>query len=119
MAAFTFSPQELYGSGSVGIDLSGILGFTFSYPSGSQSGSAYFTMETVRNNQGFYDLTSPTNFIGTYDVSSSMNLITSSYIASVVVPENIESSFTFAPDVDITGITYYLRGTGNFYLTIS
>ncbi len=112
MASYTY--QQLYGTGSVGENLAGTKTFTFTNP----SASSYFTMETVRNNQGFYDSTSPTNFIGTYSVSESMNLVTSSYIASIVVQPGV-SSFTFAPSSAITGTTYRLRGTGMYSLVIS
>ena len=33
------------------------------------TGSGYFTVETVGNNDGFYDSTSPTNALGSYDFS--------------------------------------------------
>jgi hypothetical protein len=112
MATYTYI--QLYGTGSVGENLSGVKTFTFTNP----SSSAYFTMETTRNTQGFYDSTSPTNFKGTYNVSESMNLVTSSYIASVVVQPGV-STFTFTPSSSITGTTYYLRGTGMYSLTIS
>lgn len=111
MASYTY--QQLYGTGSIGETLSGTKTFTFTNP----SASSYFTMETVRNNQGFYDLSSPTNFIGTYSVSESMGLVTSSYIASIVVQPGV-SSFTFAPSSAVTGTTYYLRGTGMYSLVI-
>ena len=76
MATYTY--QQLYGTGSIGENLAGTKTFTFTNP----SASSYFTMETVRNDQGFYDATAPTNFIGTYSVSESMSLVTSSYISS-------------------------------------
>lgn len=47
-----------------------------------------------------------------------MTIITSSYIASVVVPEGV-SSFKYTPDSAVTGSNYYLRGTGEYTLTIS
>lgn len=112
MASYTY--QQLYGTGSVGENLAGTKTFTFTNP----SASSYFTMETVRNNQGFYDSSSPTNFIGTYSVSESMGLVTSSYIASIVVQPGV-SSFTFAPSSAVTGTTYYLRGTGMYSLVIA
>jgi hypothetical protein len=79
--------------------------------------SSYFTMETVRNEQGFYNSTSPLNFEGTYNVTETMGLVTSSYIASVVVQPGF-SSFTFTPNVFIPGVTYRLRGTGMYSLEI-
>ena len=112
MASYTYT--QLYGTGSVGENLAGTKLFTFTNP----SASSYFTMETVRNDQGFYDSTSPTNFIGTYSVSESMNLVTSSYISSIVVQPGV-SSFTFAPASAVTGTTYRLRGTGMYSLVIS
>jgi hypothetical protein len=46
-------------------------------------------------------------------------LVTSSYIASVVVPPGL-SSFDFDPTVvPILGTTYRLRGTGAYSLSIS
>ena len=112
MASYTYT--QLYGSGSIGENLSGLRIFTFTNP----SGSSYFTMETNRNNQGFYDSTSPTNFLGTYVVSQSMGLVTSSYISSVVVQPGV-SSFKFTPSTPVVGTTYYLRGTGAYSLVIS
>ena len=112
MASYTY--QQLYGTGSIGENLSGTKTFTFTNP----SGSSYFTMETIPTSQGFYDSSSPTNFKGTYNVSESMGLVTSSYISSVVVQPGI-SSFTFAPTSAVTGTTYYLRGTGMYSLIIS
>jgi len=76
-------------------------------------------METIRNDQGFYDSTSPKNFEGTYVVSQSMGLVTSSYISSVVVQPGV-SSFQFSPsNTPVVGTTYYLRGTGAYSLVIS
>lgn len=112
MATYTY--QQLYGTGSIGENIPGTKTFTFTNP----SASSYFTMETVRNDQGFYDATTPTNFIGTYSVSESMSLVTSSYIASIVVQPG-SSTFTFTPSSSVTGTTYYLRGTGMYSLVIS
>lgn len=112
MASYTY--QQLYGTGSIGENLSGLKTFTFTNP----SGSSYFTMETIRNTSGSYGSSSPTNFVGTYSVSGSMNLVTSSYISSIVVQPGV-SSFKFTPTSAVTGTTYYLRGTGMYSLVIS
>jgi hypothetical protein len=113
MASYTYT--QLYGSGSIGENLSGLKTFTFTNP----SGSSYFTMETIVTSTGFYEATSPTNFIGTYVVSESMGQVTSSYISSVVVQPGI-SSFKFTPSLAIvSGSSYYLRGTGAYSLVIS
>ena len=107
MGIYTYT--ELYGSGSIGENLVGFTRFEFNNP----SGSSYFTMETIPSSSGFFEASSPKNFIGTYanDVHPyqdptnpfSMNpwgLVTSSYIASVVVPPGnsvflFTSTFTF------------------------
>ena len=113
MASYTYT--QLYGSGSIGENLSGLRTFTFTNP----SGSSYFTMETIVTSTGFYESTSPTNFIGTYIVSESMGQVTSSYISSVVVQPGV-SSFKFTPSLAIvSGSSYYLRGTGAYSLVIS
>lgn len=112
MATYTYT--QLYGTGSIGENIPTTKTFTFTNP----SASSYFTMETIRNTNGFYDATTPTNFEGTYSVSESMGLVTSSYIASIVVQPGV-SSFTFTPSTSVTGTTYYLRGTGMYSLTIS
>jgi len=112
MASYTYT--QLYGSGSIGENLSGLKLFTFTNP----SGSSYFTMETIVTSTGFYEATSPKNFIGTYIVSQSMGQVTSSYISSVVVQPGV-SSFKFTPASPVVGTTYYLRGTGGYSLVIS
>jgi hypothetical protein len=124
MASYTYT--QLYGSGSIGETLVGN-NFQFFNP----SGSSYFTMETIPSSSGFYEASSPKNFSGSFENDShpyesptnifSMNpwgLVTSSYIASVVVPPG-NSSFNFFPAITVTGTTYRLRGTGAYSLTIS
>ena len=110
----TYTSLQLRGTGSISENLSGTKTFVFNNP----SGSSYFTMETVRTSSGFYDGGSPTNCSGSYVVSSSMSLITSSYISSIVVLGG-GSSFTYTPADAVTGTTLYLRGTGEYSLTIS
>jgi len=126
MASYTYT--QLYGSGSIGETLVGYTRFAFTNP----SGSSYFTLETIPTSTGFYEASSPKNFIGEYlndahpyenpSNPSSMNpwgLVTSSYIASVVVPPGI-SSFDFNPTVvPVLGTTYRLRGTGGYSLNIT
>ena len=110
----TYTAAQLYGSGTLGENLSGTKTFTFTNP----SGSAYFTLETVREPNGFYTGSTPTNAVGIWVVSESMGFVSSSYIASAVVQPG-SSVLTFTPASAVTGTTYYLRGTGNFSLTIS
>jgi hypothetical protein len=110
----TYTAAQLYGTGSLGENLSGLKTFTFTNP----SGSSYFTLETVRNNIGQYSSTSPTCALGSWVVSSSMGFVSSSYIASVVVQPGV-SSLTFTPSSSVAGTSYYLRGTGAYSLTIA
>jgi len=113
MASYTYT--QLYGTGSIGENLSGLKTFTFTNP----SSSAYFTMETIPiTGKGWFDTTSPKNFVGTYGASLSMGLVTSSYVASVVVQPGT-SVFTFTPSSAVTGTTYRLKGTGMYSLVIS
>ena len=109
----TYTAAQLYGTGSVGENLSGLKTFTFTNP----SSSAYFTLETIANSTGSY-AGSPTNALGTWAVSASMGFVSSSYVASIVVQPG-SSAFTFTPASAVTGTTYYLRGTGAYSLTIS
>ena len=109
----TYTAAQLYGTGSIGENLSGLKTFTFTNP----SSSAYFTLETVPNATGSY-AGSPTNVLGTWIVSASMGFVSSSYVASVVVQPG-SSVFTFTPTSAVTGTTYRLRGTGAYSLTIS
>ncbi len=109
----TYNPPQLYGSGSTGENLSGLKTFTFYNP----YDSSYFTLETVRNPDGFY-VGSPRNFEGIWVVSSSMGFVQSPYIASIVVLPGT-SSFTFTPSSPVIGSTYKILGTGAYTLVIS
>jgi hypothetical protein len=109
----TYTAAQLYGTGSIGENLSGLKTFAFTNP----SSSAYFTLETIANTTGSY-AGSPTNALGTWAVSASMGFVSSSYVASVVVQPG-SSAFTFTPASAVTGTTYRLRGTGAYSLTIS
>jgi hypothetical protein len=113
MAIYTYT--QLYGSGSIGETFdSGVeKTFTFTNP----SDSSYFTMETIPTSTGFFEASSPKNFSGSFIVPESMGLVTSSYIASVVVQPGTQS-FKFTPAITVTGTTYYLKGTGMYSLTI-
>ena len=86
----------------------------------NSTGSVYFTIETVADNTGSFK-GKPTNAIGVYDQFVSINensLVTSSYVASVVVPQG-ESSFRFNPTVGVAISSSLLRGTGEIFLVIS
>jgi hypothetical protein len=109
----TYTPTQLYGTGSIGENLSGLKTFTFTNP----SSSAYFTLETIPNATGSF-AGSSTNALGTWVVSASMGFVSSSYVASVVVQPGT-SVLTFTPASSVTGTTYRLKGTGNYTLAIT
>jgi hypothetical protein len=109
----TYTAAQLYGTGSIGENLSGLKTFAFTNP----GDSSYFTLETIPNVTGSY-AGSPTNTLGTWVVSASMGFVSSSYVASAIIQPG-SSTFTFTPASAVTGTTYRLRGTGNYSLTIS
>ena len=109
----TYTASQLYGTGSIGENLSGLKTFTFTNP----GDSSYFTLETIANATGSY-AGAPTNTLGTWVVSASMGFVSSSYVASVVVQPG-SSALTFTPTSAVTGTTYRLRGTGTYSLIIA
>lgn len=113
----SYSAEILSGAGAPTEELSGVKTLSLINP---LSSSAYFTIETVRDNNGFYSGSS-TNALGTYDSFTGIDidtLITSSHIASVVVPPG-NSSFQFTPTTTVAVSSSYLRTTGGVSLTIS
>ena len=110
----TYTSDQLYGTGSLTEVLTGTKTFTFTNP----SGSSYFVLETIPNSIGVYDNTSPKNAVGTYVGAELYGLVTSSFIFGTVVPGGV-TSFTFAPTTTVAVSTAYLRGTGEYSLTIS
>jgi hypothetical protein len=116
----TYTPSQLSGTGSLGENISSGSIKTFAFTNTNPS-TVYFTLETIPNPNGFYiSGSTPLNVSGSWVVSASMRpgFITSSYIASVVVPPG-SSALTFTPAISVVGTTYYLKGTGNLTLVIS
>jgi hypothetical protein len=115
-----YNANQLNGAGTPIEALNSGSSYVFEITSSTCTGSAYFTVETVRNSKGAYD-GQPTNASGLYSEFTGSNpdtLITSSYISSVVVPEG-ESSYKFTPSSDIAISSSFLRGTGGISLVIS
>ena len=113
MASYT--SEQLRGAGTPIEAINGNVTFTLTNP----SGSAYFTIETVRDSDGFYSSSSPKNSLGVYSsLSQVKSLVTSSYIASVVVPSG-GGFFDFNPTTNIAAGTSMLRATGDISLEIS
>jgi hypothetical protein len=110
----TYTPTQLLETGSIGENISGSVLFAFNNP----SQSSYFTLETVKNANGFYNNNAPFTTSGSWAVSEPMGFVTSSQVASVAVPPGY-SSLYFTPATSITGSNYRLKGTGNFSLAIT
>jgi len=116
----TYTSKELEGRGTPTEALTAATGYRFLLVSpNTLLGSAYFTFETVRNSNGFYDTTSPKNAVGTINTASGVqDLLQDSYIFSEVITRSI-SSFTFTPTLDVAVSSSFLRITGGGYLDIS
>jgi hypothetical protein len=108
----TYTAAQLYGTGSVGENITSSIMFVFTNP----SASSYFTLETVPNATGSYTTDTPKNASGSWNSSFPAGLITSSYVASAVVPPGT-SSLYFSPSTSVTGSNYRLRGTGTYNVT--
>ena len=86
----------------------------------NSTGSVYFTIETVADNTGSFS-GKPTNAVGVFSSFVRINedsLVSSPYIASVVVPEG-ESSFRFNPTINVAISSSLLRGTGEISLVVT
>lgn len=114
----TYTSNQLYGQGTPTEALSNGVTYTFTLTN-PLSGSSYFTFETVREGDGFYDSTSSTNAVGTFEnLSGVQNLVSSSYIFSVVINPG-GGSFDFTPTGDVAVSSSWLRAIGNTSLEIS
>ena len=119
MASYT--ANQLSGAGVLIEELTGGVSYVFSIGNTTSTGSAYFTVETVRDSKGFYNSTSPTNALGLYSSFSDIEqdfLITSSFVSSVVV-ENGGGIYQFTPTSNIALSSSFLRGTGGITLDIT
>tara|TARA_B100001094_G_C17939683_1_gene674871 strand:- start:221 stop:583 length:363 start_codon:yes stop_codon:yes gene_type:complete len=119
MASYTAS--QLNGAGTPIEALTAGVSYVFTIGNTTSTGSAYFTVETVRDSKGFYDSTRPTNALGSYSSFSGIDqntLITSSYISSVVVPKG-GGIYQFTPTSNIALSSSFLRGTGGITLNIT
>jgi hypothetical protein len=107
----TYTAAELYGTGSIGENITAntSLTFTFSNP----SGSAYFTVETVTNSTGSFSGQQQTTNGTWVPSNNNMGPVQSLYFASVVVQPGA-SSVTLTPATTITGTNYRMKGTGAF-----
>ena len=116
----SYSQNDLYGAGVPIEAIASSANKTFTFTN-TGAGSAYFTMETVRNENGFYDTTRPANAVGVYSTFNNIDnatLVTSSYMASVTIPL-AGGSFKFSPTTNIAVSSSMLRATGGVTLVIS
>lgn len=91
--------------------------YTFHNP----SGSSYFTLETIRNYNGFYDSGSGKYSSGSFNNFTGSNpdhTVQSNYIWSQVIPHGT-SSFNFDHAIDVPVCSVKFRGTGDFTLIIT
>ena len=116
----SYSQNDLYGAGVPIEAIASSANKTFTFTNTEES-SAYFTMETVKNGNGFYDNSRPANALGAYNTFNNIDnatLITSSYMASVTIPL-AGGSFKFSPTSNIAVGSSMLRATGGVTLVIS
>ena len=91
--------------------------YTFHNP----STTAYFTFETVRNNNGVYDSGSRKYASGSFNSFTNSNpdhVVQSDYIWSQVIPPGT-SSFNFNNAIEVADSGVRLRGTGEFTVIIT
>jgi hypothetical protein len=113
MASYTAA--QMYGPGVLGENFTSGIQKTFTFT--NPGDSSYFTLETIRDQNGTFTNKSACAE-GTWVVSSSMGFVYSPFISSVVVQPGV-SSLKFTPSSNVTGVNYNLRGTGQFSLVIT
>jgi hypothetical protein len=100
------------GEGTSSIDLTAGTPYTFNII--NNSGSSYFTMETVFDNTGVV----PKNTSGSYtSLTNIASSVISDYIAGFVLPTG-NNSFVFTPATNVTGSKLKLRGVGGITMGI-
>lgn len=118
MASYTAA--QLRGAGTPIEALTGGVSYVITLSRPVCSGSAYFTMETKKNASYNYE-GQPTNALGSYALFSDIDagtLVTSSYIASVVIPTG-GGVFQFTPDATVAVSSSFLRTTGGVSASIA
>jgi hypothetical protein len=110
----TYTPEQLYGNGVVGENITTSKTFTFSNP----SSSAYFTIETVQDRTGSFSGKQKTTSGSWTPSTPYMGPVQGDFFSSVVVQPGA-SSVTLTPASSITGTNYRMKGTGAFSVTTS
>ena len=116
----TYTADQLSGTGTPIEALSSGSTYTFNLTgSAPLSGSAYFTFETLRGINGYYNSSSITAAKGTHAITSGvLTFVGSDYIFSYVVEQG-GGIFTFEPSQTVPASGSYLRATGGLSLVIS
>jgi surface protein len=106
----TFSGSVTQNSAVFPIDLAGSTNTVFAI-SNPTNNVSYFTLETTRNSDGYYN-NQPKNTQGTFTLGTGLSeLLQSDYISSVIVQPG-GGNLTFVNTNYISGSTLLLRGTG-------
>lgn len=109
-----YKKSQLKGKGVFGNEINPGEVYRFSVTS-SISGSSYFTLEAVRDNNGFYSPSSP-NIKGSIgNEVNARGFVSSSYIFSLIIDEGGgEFEYVFYDKLEFGD--YYLRGEGIEFL---
>ena len=110
----TYTAEQLYGTGSIGENITTSKTFTFTNP----SASAYFTIETEQDRTGSFSGKQKTTSGSWVPSTDYMGPVQSDYIAAVVVQPGT-SSVMLTPASSITGTNYRMKGTGAFSMVTS
>jgi hypothetical protein len=120
---FTYTSAELQGPGSLAsIEISEFeanVPYVFHLPS-NYSGSTYFVLETVRNENQIYDSASPKPFSTPiiFPIYETVDMVKSDYIVGFVL-NNGDNRFVLYPlSLALPGDKIYLRATGDIDLEI-
>jgi hypothetical protein len=112
----TYTAAQLYGAGVAGENLTINVQKTFTFT--NTGNSSYFTLETVRDNNGTFNNVPQACANGTWSAPTSAGFIQTPFVASAVIQPGT-TIITFTPAISVTGVNYKLRGTGTFSLIIS
>ena len=122
---FTYTSAELQGQGSLAstqiVKFDANVPFVFRLPS-NYSGSTYFVLETVRNENQIYDSASPKPFSTPksiiFPIYETVDMVKSDYIVSFVLGTGNNRFVLYPLSLDLPGNKIYLRGTGDVGLTV-
>lgn len=113
-----YTPNQLEGSGSYAPILTKNTTYTFSVA--NPSFCAYITLESQRNNSGYYDVTSTPYLSGSFsNFNNIANAVSSSFFNASFCLNSGSNSFKFTPAVDVPVGKLSILGTGGISLSIN